>query len=106
DIGYWLGEPVWNKGYMTDAIRLVCHFSFKYLDAARVSATVFVGNIGSRRALEKNDFSLDGTMRCHVYKRSKWLDVWFFTLLLTEWDVKHEEFCPQYEEVIVASERE
>jgi len=102
DIGYWLGEPFWNRGYMTDAIRLVCYFSFKYLDAARVSATVFVGNIGSRRALEKNGFSLDGTLRSHVYKRSKWLDGWFFTLLHTEWEPNREKFYPRHEDIVAA----
>ena len=106
DIGYWLGEPFWNQGYMTEAIRLVCHFSFKYLNAARVYATVFVGNIGSRRTLEKNGFSLDGTLRCHVYRRGKWMDGWFFTLLRPEWERTREEFYPRCEEVVVARERE
>ncbi|MBI2288666.1 MAG: GNAT family N-acetyltransferase [Chloroflexi bacterium] len=100
DIGYWLGEPFWNRGYMTDAVRLVCHFSFKYLDTARVSATVFAGNIGSRRALEKNDFSLDGTLRCHVYKHGKWMDGWFFSLLRTEWEPNRGKFVPSHEVVV------
>ena len=106
DIGYWLGEPFWHRGYMTDTVRLASHFSFKYLDAARVSATVFVGNIGSRRALEKNGFSLDGTLRCHVYKYGKWIDAWFFTLLRTEWEPNREKFAPKHEEAVVAKERE
>jgi ribosomal-protein-alanine N-acetyltransferase len=106
DIGYWLGEPFWNRGYMTDAVRLVCHLSFQYLDAARAYATVFVGNIGSRRALEKNGFSLDGTLRCHVYKRGKWMDGWFFSLLRSEWEPNREKFVPRHEEVVVARTKE
>ena len=106
DIGYWLGEPFWGKGYMTDAIRLVCHLSFKYLNAVRVYAPVFAGNIGSRRALEKNGFSLDGTIRNHVNKRGKWLDVWFLTLLCTEWEDKRAAFCPRREDVIVTGNDE
>ena len=106
DIGYWLGEPFWNQDYMTEAIRLVCHFSFKYLDAARVCATVFVGNISSRRALEKNGFSLDGTLRCHVYKRGNWMDGWFFTLLRPEWEHNRKKFSPSYEDVIAVTKEE
>lgn len=106
DIGYWLGEPFWNQGYMTEAIRLVCHFSFKYLEAARVYATVFVGNLSSRRALEKNGFSLDGTLRCHVYKRGKWVDGWFFTLLRSEWEHNRKKFFPSYEDVIAVAKEE
>ena len=106
DIGYWLGEPFWNKGYMTEAVRLACHLSFKYLNAARAYATVFVGNIGSRRALEKNGFFLDGTLRCHIYKRGEFLDGWFYSLLRSEWEDKREEFCPRREEVVVARGKE
>ncbi len=100
DIGYWLGAPFWNQGYMTEAIRLACHLAFKHLNAVRVYATVFVGNLGSRRVLEKNGFSLDGTMRCHVNKRGKWRDAWFFTLLRTGWKHNYQKFCPSHEEVV------
>ena len=106
DIGYWLGVPYWNRGYMTEAIRLICHFCFKHLDAIRTYATVFVGNVGSRRALEKNGFSLDGTLRQHLSKRDEWLDAWFLTLLRSEWDNRREIFCPRYEEVVVARNKE
>ena len=106
DIGYWLGEPFWNQGYMTEAVRLVCYFSFKYLDGVRVYATVFVGNIGSRRALEKNGFSLDGTLRSHVYKRGEWMDGWFFTLLRSEWEHNSKKISPSYEDVIAVAKEE
>jgi ribosomal-protein-alanine N-acetyltransferase len=106
DIGYWLSEPFWNMGYITDAVRLACHLSFNYLDVVRACATVFVGNIGSRRALEKNGFSLDGTLRHHIYKRGQWFDGWFFTLLRTEWDSNRERYYPRHEKVVSAREKE
>jgi len=106
DLGYWLGEQYWNKGYMTEAIRLACHLAFEYCGTVRVYATVFTGNTGSRRALEKNGFSLDGTMRSHVYKQGSWLDCWFFSLLRTEWKVKRDRFKPNREEVVIATEKE
>jgi len=102
DIGYWLGVPYWNRGYMTEAIRLICHFSFGYLDAIRVYATVMTGNVGSRRALEKNGFSLDGTLRSHVIKRGQWQDEWFLTLLRFEWQTDRERFCPRKEDIVLA----
>ena len=100
DIGYWLGVPFWNQGYMTEAIRLACHLTFKHLDTVRVYTTVFAGNLGSRWVLEKNGFSLDGTMRCHVNKRGRWRDAWFFTLLRTEWEHNYKTYCPNHEEIV------
>jgi ribosomal-protein-alanine N-acetyltransferase len=102
DIGYWLGVPYWNQGYMTEAVRLVCHLSFGHLNAARAYATVFTRNMASRRVLEKNGFSVDGTLRSHVFKRGQFVDSWFLTLLRSEWEVRKERYAPRHEEVIVA----
>lgn len=106
DLGYWLDEQYWNKGYMTEAIRLACHLAFEYCCAVRVYATVFVGNTGSRLVLEKNGFTLDGTMRSHVYKLGNWLDCWFFSLLRKEWEEKSENYMPVHEDIVTATVKE
>ena len=102
-IGYWLGVPYWGNGYMTEAIRLVCYLCFKYLYCMRVSAEVFTGNEASRRILEKNSFSLDGTLRYNYVKRGTWRDSWFFTLLKKEWQVENRHYTIRKEEVIFSS---
>ena len=104
DIGYWLGVPYWGRGLMTDAVRPVAHFSFQHLDAVRAYATVFVGNVGSDRVLEKCGFSLDRTLRCHAFKRGQWLDEWFFTLLRADWEAHKDEYLPGQEPVVRESE--
>ena len=106
DIGYWLGEPFWDKGYMTDAVRLACYLSFYYHDAVKTAAGVFVGNTGSKRALEKNGFFLDGTMRNQVYKRGRWRDVWLFSLLRSEWKSRSDYYLPSLEDVIIAGKKQ
>ena len=102
-IGYWLGAPYWGRGYMTEAARLVTHFSFEHLDAVRVFAGVFVGNPASRRVLEKNGFHLDGTLRAARYKGGEWLDEWFFTLLRRDWEAEKEWYRPRSERVAPAA---
>ena len=105
DIGYWLGVPYWNNGYMTEAVRLICYLCFNYLDSARICATVFVGNTGSRRVLEKNGFSLDGTLRQHVFKRGQFLDSWFLTLLRPEWEKDKARYLPAHKNIILAGNK-
>ncbi|MEL7562936.1 GNAT family protein [Dehalogenimonas sp. 4OHTPN] len=85
DLGYWLGIPFWNRGYMTEAIGLACYFAFTCLDCVRVSSTVFADNMASRRALEKNGFIVDGQLRRDVFKYGQWQDTYFMTLLSEEW---------------------
>ena len=94
DIGYWLGFPFWNKGYMTDALCLLCHFGFKHIGAVRIYAPIFKGNVRSRRVLEKNGFYLDGTLRSHLLKCKQWRDVWFMSLLRSDWRKKQEFYKP------------
>jgi len=94
DIGYWLGFPFWSKGYMTDALRLACDFGFKHLGIVRIYAPIFKGNIRSRRVLEKNGFSLDGTLRNHLLKSKQWRDVWFMSLLRSDWQDQQEFYKP------------
>jgi [ribosomal protein S5]-alanine N-acetyltransferase len=93
ELGYWLGVPYWNRGYMTEAISLACCFAFTCLDAVRVSSTVFADNFASRRALEKNGFNTDGRLRRDVFKFGQWQDTFFMSLLAEEWLESHVEPC-------------
>ncbi len=106
DIGYWLGETYWSKGYMTDAVRLACYVAFKYFEAVRVLAGVFVGNIASRRVLEKNGFALDGTMRSENLKRGVWRDEWIFSILKSDWEKNKGYYIPRFEDVKLTPDRE
>jgi len=97
DVGYWLGKPFWNRGYMTEAVRLVCYLCFEHLGSERMYAPVFKGNVRSRRTLEKNGFILDGTLRRHLLKRGQWLDVWFMSLIRQDWQQKKPFYQPEKE---------
>lgn len=52
-MGFWLGRPYWNRGYMTEAIGVVLDFAFAELDAAAVRAEAFLDNPASQRVQEK-----------------------------------------------------
>ena len=68
EIGYWLGEPFWGKGIMTAAINQLCELCFTRWDIVRIFAEPFAYNTGSRRALEKAGFELEGLLQKSVYK--------------------------------------
>lgn len=68
ELGYWLAEPFWGNGIMTEAIRQVCEEAFRRYDIVRIYAEPFAWNKGSRRALEKAGFTLEGVLRNSVIK--------------------------------------
>ena len=52
EMGYYIGEPYWGNGYMTNAIKQVCAYVFENTDIIRIFAEPFAHNIASCRALE------------------------------------------------------
>lgn len=74
EIGYWLSERFWNQGLMTATIEAMCNYGFEQLDLLKITASVFVSNVGSARALEKNGFQLEGRMTRHYLKEEKEID--------------------------------
>lgn len=60
-IGFWIGEPFWNKGYMTEATQALIDNAFTHSPRlATVSAKVGVVNPAGRRVLEKCGFQYAG----------------------------------------------
>lgn len=51
--GFWLAEPFWSKGYMTEAVTVVQDYLFFDLGIDRFFATNSKANKGSRRVKEK-----------------------------------------------------
>ncbi len=77
-LGYWLAEKHWNKGIMTQAIKLVTKYAFKELKVKSVSACTFLGNESSARVLEKAGFEYQGIKKEAYEKEGKKLDAKIF----------------------------
>jgi ribosomal-protein-alanine N-acetyltransferase len=82
EIGYWLGEPYWGRGVMTDAVRLTTDYAFRELKLERVFAVPFVSNAASCRVLEKVGYVREGTMRRSAIKDGQILDQFLYAKVL------------------------
>lgn len=85
-VGLWIGEPFQGRGLGTDVIRELSRYAFERLETSRVEADVFVGNLRSRRAFERNGFMLLRTNPAAVMKRGKSVDEWRMGLEREAWD--------------------
>jgi RimJ/RimL family protein N-acetyltransferase len=74
NIGYWLGEPYWGRGIMSDAVRAVSSHALSQLGLARVEAMVYEWNPASMRVLEKCGFVREGVMRKSIFKDGQLID--------------------------------
>ena len=84
EIGYWLAEPYWGNGIVTEAIRRICADVFSRGDIVRIHAEPFSCNTGSRRALEKAGFTLEGVLKDSVFKNGRLMDSCMYALLKEE----------------------
>ena len=74
EIGYWIGEPYWNKGIATIAVKLVTEYGLNVLGFNRIHTGVFEYNKASMKVLEKNGFEKEGIFRKSVFKNGQFRD--------------------------------
>jgi RimJ/RimL family protein N-acetyltransferase len=99
DVGYWLAPEFAGRGFMQEALLLVDHLAFRHLGASTMSAFVFVGNLASRRVLEKNGYELVHLAKGKVIKRGEPVDEWYFALLRHDFERRFADFAPRCERI-------
>ena len=81
ELGYLLFEPWWNKGIMTEAVRLMADYGFQKLELMRIYACIYDYNAASQRVLEKCGFVREGISRSAVFKNGAYHDEIRYALL-------------------------
>ncbi len=85
EFGIMIGDKsYWNRGYGTEAVRLLCQHGFKTLNLNRIFLHVFETNPGAIRAYEKAGFIQEGCERQAEFKHGRFIDVLRMSLLRDE----------------------
>ena len=74
EIGYFIGEPFWNKGITTKAVNLISDWGFKNLGIVRIHTGIFEFNKASQRVLEKCGFTREGVFKKSITKNNLLFD--------------------------------
>jgi ribosomal-protein-alanine N-acetyltransferase len=78
EIGYWIGEPYWGNGYMSDAIQQITEYGFKNFKINRIFARVFGNNPASMRVVEKAGYKLEAKYDQTLLKYGEILDEYIY----------------------------
>ena len=78
EFGYWLAEPYWGQGLITEASQTFVDDLFASGRTKRVQAGVFAENGASIRVLEKAGLSKDEKMCGWLEHRGVELEHWYF----------------------------
>ena len=63
DIGYWIGEDYWRKGYVSEAARRMIDFGFNKLKLRRITIPAYSDNEGSNGLAKHLGFKYEGRLR-------------------------------------------
>jgi ribosomal-protein-alanine N-acetyltransferase len=85
EVGYWLGEPFWGRGIVTEALRLVSAYAFDRCNLLRLFALPFADNAGSIRALEKAGYVREAILRASSVKNRQVRDQALYALVNENW---------------------
>jgi ribosomal-protein-alanine N-acetyltransferase len=74
EIGYWLGEPFWGRGIVTEALVAVTRYALGVHGLTRIYAVPFASNVGSCRVLEKAGYVLEARLHRSAIKDGQIVD--------------------------------
>jgi RimJ/RimL family protein N-acetyltransferase len=85
ELGYWIGEPYWGRGYCTEAATRIVQYGFTELKLHRVHAAYFARNPASGRVLKNIGMLQEGIARQHVRKWGDFEDLVLCGMLRSDW---------------------
>lgn len=86
EFGIVIGEKeYWDRGYGSDATRVILRFAFQELNLNRVHLDVMAFNERAVRAYEKVGFVREGTRRRAVFREGRYHDIHVMAILADEW---------------------
>jgi RimJ/RimL family protein N-acetyltransferase len=84
EIGYILAPSEREKGYGSEAIRIIVDYLFLSKELVRVQAITGVDNFASCNALEKAGFTKEGIIRKSAFIKGEWKDGCLYSILREE----------------------
>jgi RimJ/RimL family protein N-acetyltransferase len=86
EIGFQIrSEDMRNRGYGTEAVRLLVEYLFMTKNIERLQASTDIENRASQCVLEKNGFIKEGEMRKSLFRNGSFHNTYIYSILKEEW---------------------
>lgn len=86
EMGYWIAEPFWNKGFAREAAKEILKYGFEELNLNKIFATHFLFNPASEKVLLKIGMIKEAEFKDHYLKNDTYQDVRQYRLLRKEYN--------------------
>ncbi len=85
ELGYWIAEPFWNRGFATEAVSMVLKYGFETQELNKIFATHLVDNPASGKVMLKNGMIREADLVEHLKKDGKYFSLVQYRLTKTEY---------------------
>lgn len=75
ELGFWIGEPFWNNGLISEAVKEILRFGFEEVGLNKVVAHHLVNNPASGKVMTKNGLAKEGELKEHIRKNGEYLSL-------------------------------
>lgn len=82
EVGLMIGDKnSLNKGYGTEAIKLVTEYAFKHINLNKLVAGMYLNNIGSYKSFIKAGYREVGIYKKHIFYNGEYIDQYIVEIL-------------------------
>jgi len=74
ELGYFIKQEFWGKGYVTEAARAVVSYAFEILNIHKIITGCVKDNVGSEKVMLKLGFTKEGELKKHQLVSGNWKD--------------------------------
>ncbi|MFV0393799.1 MAG: GNAT family N-acetyltransferase [Coprobacillaceae bacterium] len=85
EIEYCISEEFQNRGYITEAVKTILEYGFENINLHKVQICHKSNNMPSKRVIEKNGFTYEGTLRDYFYIDGEYIGRLYYSILKSEW---------------------
>jgi ribosomal-protein-alanine N-acetyltransferase len=84
-LGYFIGAPFANRGYMTEALQLMLRYAFKKIKLHRLEANIQPGNTASIALVRRAGFRREGYSPRYLKICGRWRDHERWAITVEDW---------------------
>lgn len=85
EIGYWIGEESWGKGYCSEAAKAAIRYAFEEMNLNKITSRHMLENPVSGKVMQNAGMVQEGTLRQEFYKNGHFVDMVVYGLVRGQW---------------------
>lgn len=81
EVGYWIGEEFWSRGFCSEAAIAAIDFAFTRLRLKKITSSHMAINPASGKVMQKAGMEQEGYLKKHFHKNGRWIDMVVYGIL-------------------------